>query len=112
MKLSENLDSKIDQLVGDAFAELHPSKPFIAGETNIPVTGKVFGREELQAATKASLDFWLTSGPYTEEFESRFAKTVGMRHAFMVNSGSSANLLALSSLTSPAHGERALKPGD
>jgi CDP-6-deoxy-D-xylo-4-hexulose-3-dehydrase len=112
MKLSENLDSKIDQLVSDAFAELHPSKPFVPGETNIPVTGKVFGQQELTAATRASLDFWLTSGPYTEEFESRFAKTVGMRHAFMVNSGSSANLLALSSLTSPAHGERALKPGD
>lgn len=112
MDLSDNLDSKIDQLVTDAFSELHTSKPFIPGETNIPVTGKVFGQEELRAATKASLDFWLTSGPYTEEFESRFAKTVGMRHAFMVNSGSSANLLALTSLTSPAHGDRALKLGD
>jgi CDP-6-deoxy-D-xylo-4-hexulose-3-dehydrase len=111
-KLIEDLDSKIDQLVGDALTELHPSKPFVAGETSIPVTGKVFGCEELRAATKASLDFWLTSGPYTEKFESRFAKTVGMRHAFMVNSGSSANLLALSSLTSHVHGERALKPGD
>ena len=110
--MRENLDSKIDQLIRDAFAELHPSNPFTAGETNIPVTGKVFGHEELKAATKASLDFWLTSGPYTEKFESRFAKTVGMRHAFMVNSGSSANLLALSSLTSHTHGERALKPGD
>ncbi len=110
--LNEQLDSKIYQLVTDAMSELHPSKPFIPGETNIPVTGKVFGQEELMAATKASLDFWLTSGPYTEEFESRFAKTVGMRQAFMVNSGSSANLLALSSLTSPAHGDRALKPGD
>ena len=59
--MSENLDSKIDQLVEDAFSELHPSTAFVAGETNIPVTGKVFGREELQAATKASLDFWLTS---------------------------------------------------
>jgi CDP-6-deoxy-D-xylo-4-hexulose-3-dehydrase len=98
--------------VADAYLELHPTKGFVAGETNIPVTGKVFGAEELRAATKASLDFWLTSGPCTEKFESRFAKTVGMRHAFMVNSGSSANLLALSSLTSPAHGERALKPGD
>ena len=84
----------------------------MAGETSIPVTGKVFGAEELRAATKASLDFWLTSGPYTEQFESRLAKFVGMRHAFMVNSGSSANLLALSSLTSRIHGERALKPGD
>ena len=110
--MSKNLDLKIGQLVTDAYSELHPPSVFIAGETNIPVTGKVFGEQELRAATKASLDFWLTSGPYTEEFESRFAKTVGMRHAFMVNSGSSANLLALSSLTSPAHYERALKPGD
>jgi CDP-6-deoxy-D-xylo-4-hexulose-3-dehydrase len=66
----------------------------------------------LNAAVEASLDFWLTSGPYTEKFEGRFAKTVGMRHAFMVNSGSSANLLALTTLTSPKIGERALKPGD
>ena len=112
IELSENLDSSVDQLVADAFLELHPTASFIAGKTNIPVTGKVFGLEELRAATKASLDFWLTSGPYTEEFESRFAKTVGMRHSFMVNSGSSANLLALSSLTSPAHGHRTLKLGD
>lgn len=112
MELSEILNSKIDQLVTEAFFELHPTTAFVAGKTNIPVTGKVFGEEELRAATRASLDFWLTSGPNSEEFESRFAKTVGMRHSFLVNSGSSANLLALSSLTSPAHGERALKLGD
>ncbi len=110
--MSDTLDSKIDRLVADAIFELHHAKGFVAGETNIPVTGKVFGEPELRAATKASLNFWLTSGPYTEEFESRFAKIVGMRHAFMVNSGSSANLLALSSLTSPFHGDRALRPGD
>jgi CDP-6-deoxy-D-xylo-4-hexulose-3-dehydrase len=105
--------SKItDEALSLALAERHPVHPFLPGITPIPVTGKVFGKEELSAAVEASLDFWLTSGPYTEKFESRFAKTVGMRHAFMVNSGSSANLLALSSLTSSAHGERALKPGD
>ncbi len=92
--------------------ERHPEKSFIPGESAVPVTGKVFGHEELIAAVQASLDFWLTSGPYTEKFESRFAKTVGMRHAFMVNSGSSANLLALTALTSSRLGERALKPGD
>ena len=90
----------------------HPAKKFIPGESPIPVTGKVFGQEEITAAVQASLDFWLTAGPYSEQFESRFAKTVGMRHAFMVNSGSSANLLALTALTSPRLGERALKPGD
>lgn len=90
----------------------HSSGTFVPGETNVPVTGKVFGVEEISAAVKASTDFWLTSGPFTEEFESRFAKTVGMRHAFMVNSGSSANLLALSALTSPKLGEQALRRGD
>ena len=90
----------------------HPEKIFVAGESTIPVTGKVFGHEEISSAVEASLDFWLTSGPYTEKFESRFAKTVGMRHAFMVNSGSSANLIALTSLTSPKLGARALQPGD
>ncbi len=110
--MNENLNASVDQLVSSAFAQLHPTKVFIPGETDIPVTGKVFGPAELKAATMASLDFWLTSGPYTEVFESRFAQTLGMRHAFMVNSGSSANLLAISSLTSKAHGGRALMLGD
>jgi CDP-6-deoxy-D-xylo-4-hexulose-3-dehydrase len=110
--LSDFLNEAVDSLVDAAFLELHPSKEFVAGETPIPVTGKFFGTEEVSAAVRASLDFWLTSGPYTEKFESRFAKTVGMRHAFMVNSGSSANLLALSALTSPKLGDRALRPGD
>jgi len=92
--------------------ELHPDQFFVPGQTQVPVTGKVFGEAELSAAVSASLDFWLTSGPYTEKFESRFAKIVGMRHAYMVNSGSSANLLALSALTSPKLGDRALRSGD
>jgi CDP-6-deoxy-D-xylo-4-hexulose-3-dehydrase len=106
------LNDSVSRLVDEAFLALHPAREFIPGESAVPVTGKVFGPEELNAAVRASLDFWLTSGPYTENFESRFAKTVGMRHAFMVNSGSSANLLALSALTSPKLGDRALKPGD
>lgn len=110
--LDDNLLEKIENIASEAFNKLHLPSKFIPGQTNIPVTGKVFGKEELSAATKASLDFWLTSGPYTEQFESRLSKKVGVRHAFMVNSGSSANLLALSSLTSPIHGDKALKPGD
>ena len=102
----------IAELVADAMKTRHPEKVFIPGESSIPVTGKVFGQEELTAAVQASLDFWLTSGLYTDQFESRFAKTVGMRHALMVNSGSSANLLALTTLTSPKLGELALKSGD
>ena len=107
-----DLQNLVSELAESAITSLHVQRSFVPGETSIPVTGKVFGKEELGAAVTASLDFWLTSGPYTEKFESRFAKTVGMRHAFMVNSGSSANLLALSALTSPKLGERALRQGD
>jgi CDP-6-deoxy-D-xylo-4-hexulose-3-dehydrase len=102
----------ISEFVDTEYKKRHPIKGFIPGETVIPVTGKVFGAEEIESAVQASLDFWLTSGPYSEEFESRFAKLVGMRHAFMVNSGSSANLVALSALTSPKLGDRRLVPGD
>ena len=90
----------------------HPSTSFIKGVSSIPVTGKIFGAPEILAATGAVLDFWLTAGPYSEKFEKRLASTVGMRHAFMVNSGSSANLLALTTLTSPKLGKDALRPGD
>jgi len=102
----------IDEMVAQAILEKHSPTKFIPNVSPVPVTGKVFGKQELSAAVNASLDFWLTAGPYTVEFESRFAKTVGMRHAFMVNSGSSANLLALTALTSPKMGERRLLPGD
>jgi CDP-6-deoxy-D-xylo-4-hexulose-3-dehydrase len=110
--LGDSQEHLITNLVAVALESRHPHHKFIPGETNIPVTGKVFGTEELTAAVNSSLDFWLTAGPYAEKFESRFAKLVGMRNAFLVNSGSSANLLALSSLTSSLHGERSLKPGD
>ena len=106
------LSETVSSLVSQAMNQKHQKSRFVPGESPVPVTGKVFGSEELSAAVEASLDFWLTSGPYTEKFESRFAKMVGMRHAFMVNSGSSANLLALSALTSPRLGDRALRPGD
>ena len=110
--LTLNNTDLVADLVAQALEERHATQEFVPGESNIPVTGKVFGEAEITAAVQASLDFWLTSGPYTEKFESRFAKTVGMRHASMVNSGSSANLLALTALTSPLLGDRALKPGD
>jgi CDP-6-deoxy-D-xylo-4-hexulose-3-dehydrase len=102
----------ISNLVENAIVNIHAEEKFVPGVSNVPVTGKFFGREELSNAVRASLDFWLTSGPYTEDFESRFAKLVGMRHASMVNSGSSANLVAISALTSKHLGERALKSGD
>ena len=110
--MSQQDSDSLASIISKVFNERHSKKDFLPGTTQIPVTGKVFGKEEITAAVEASLDFWLTSGPYSEKFESDFAKTVGMRHAFMVNSGSSANLLALTTLTSSHIGERALKPGD
>jgi CDP-6-deoxy-D-xylo-4-hexulose-3-dehydrase len=112
LKLLNDSQDELSRLIREKFLISHPHKNFEAGKTNIPVTGKVFGAEEIVLATRACIDFWLTSGPYTKDFEKTFASRVGMREAFMVNSGSSANLLAISSLTSRAHGERALNPGD
>jgi CDP-6-deoxy-D-xylo-4-hexulose-3-dehydrase len=107
-----NFNDAIKALVGEAISKKHTHGAFVPGTTPVPVTGKVFGEPEIAAAVNASLDFWLTAGPYTEKFESEIAKRMGMRHSFMVNSGSSANLLALSSLTSTKHGDRALRRGD
>ena len=106
------LDKLLDALAIKSVHALHKSVKFVPGETHIPVTGKVFGKAEIKNAMKASAEFWLTAGPYTLEFESRLAKKVGMRHSFMVNSGSSANLLALTALTSPKMGDRKLSSGD
>jgi CDP-6-deoxy-D-xylo-4-hexulose-3-dehydrase len=110
--LSQSSEKSLNAIISQVFQEKHGNHKFVRGETQIPVTGKVFGVEELGAAVNASLEFWLTAGPHTEKFEREFAKVVGMRNSFMVNSGSSANLLALTTLTSSHIGERALKPGD
>lgn len=87
-------------------------KPFVPGETHIPASGKWFDEEEVAALVDASLDFWLTAGRYADAFEADLAARVGARFGFFVNSGSSANLLALSALTAPELGDRALRPGD
>ncbi|WP_218081568.1 lipopolysaccharide biosynthesis protein RfbH [Anthocerotibacter panamensis] len=87
-------------------------RPFIPGQTYVPVAGKVFDAEELLQLVDASLDFWLTTGRYALEFEQRFADWMGVKHCLLVNSGSSANLVALSALTSPTLGDRRLRPGD
>lgn len=94
-----------------AFGALKASA-FKPGEIYIPVSGKVLDGDDLSALVDASLDGWLTSGRFTIAFEKELAKFLGVRFAALVNSGSSANLLALSALTSDQLGERALKPGD
>ena len=67
-------DKLLEEISEESVNTLHKSVKFVAGETQIPVTGKVFGKEEIKSAMKASAEFWLTSGPYALEFESRFAK--------------------------------------
>ncbi len=95
------------------FAELATAtRPFRAGFDPVPVSGKVLGPSDFEALVDASLDGWFTAGRFTEVFERDLATFVGSRFALMVNSGSSANLLALTALMSPKLGDRRLKPGD
>ena len=108
----QELRAKIANLVAEFHKTRATEKPFIPGKTPIRYAGRVFDEKEIQAAVAASLDFWLTEGRFAEEFQVELAKKVGVEYALLVNSGSSANLLALTALTSPLLGEKRLKPGD
>lgn len=112
MKRADELRQKILELVVTYYEEAFPPEPFIPGETPVPVAGRVFDADDLIHLVDASLDCWLTAGRYAERFEREFARFLGVRHAILCNSGSSANLLAVSALTSPKLGERRLRPGD
>jgi len=112
MSRDTELRKQILDLVGDYYRERFDAKPFAAGATPVRYAGRVFDEKELKSLVDASLDFWLTSGRYSERFESEFAGFVGSEFAFLVNSGSSANLLALSALMSPLLGDKRLKKGD
>ncbi len=92
--------------------ESRPKVAFIPGQSPVPVSGKVLDSEDYVALVEASMDGWLTAGRFHEDFERALARYVGVRNSLFVNSGSSANLVALSALTSPKLGKRALKPGD
>ncbi len=90
----------------------HGTRPAFARGGRIPYAGRVFDEREIEALVDASLDFWLTTGRYAERFEREFARFLGIAHCSLTNSGSSANLLAFMSLTSPKLGERRIKKGD
>ncbi|MEM7071256.1 MAG: DegT/DnrJ/EryC1/StrS family aminotransferase, partial [Pseudomonadota bacterium] len=108
----EQIKAEIHHLV-DEYAKLHFEKtPFTPGSTTIPPSGKLIDQHELHHLVEASLDGWLTAGRFNHAFEKKLAKIVGVRHAMTTNSGSSANLLAVSALTSSKLKERALRPGD
>jgi CDP-6-deoxy-D-xylo-4-hexulose-3-dehydrase len=109
---AEELRRAILDLVAEYHEVAFARGEFVPGESSVPVSGKVFGATELQHLVDSGLDFWLTAGRFAIDFERRFARVMGARHAMLVNSGSSANLVALSCLTSPSLGEARLRPGD
>src|SRR5579871_522302 len=94
------------------YSELSSPKEFIRGVTPVPVSGKVIDGADVSSVVDSALDAWFTTGRFAEVFERNLARFVGVRSASLVNSGSSANLVSLSALTSPKLGDRALKPGD
>lgn len=98
--------------VSEYAALTYAPRKFVPGTTPIPASGKMLGVDELRNLVEASLDGWLTTGRFNDDFERKLAEYLGVRHVLTTNSGSSANLLAFSTLTSPQLGERALKPGD
>lgn len=109
---ADALRAQILELVTEFAAQQWQAKPFVPGISLVPVSGKVFDGADVQHLVDASLDFWLTTGRFAREFEQDFANWWGVKHCLLVNSGSSANLLAVSALTSPQLGDRRLKPGD
>jgi CDP-6-deoxy-D-xylo-4-hexulose-3-dehydrase len=102
----------IRELTAEYYREAHAAMPFVPGESAVPVAGRVFDDRDMFAVIESGLDFWLTAGRFADLFEFKFAKYLGVRDTRLVNSGSSANLVAVSVLTSPALGARQLKPGD
>ena len=109
---SDQLRQKICALIPEYFQAEFARGEFVPGETPVPVSGRVFDSEELEFLVNAALDFWLTTGRYADQFEKEFARFIGVRSAILVNSGSSANLVALSTLTSPKLVDERLRPGD
>ncbi|MCO5975790.1 lipopolysaccharide biosynthesis protein RfbH [Ideonella oryzae] len=108
----DKLRSQISELVQQYADIAYAPKPFVPGQTAVPVSGKVIGANELKMMVDASLDGWLTTGRFNAMFEQRLAQFLGVKYLITVNSGSSANLVAFSTLTSPKLGERAIKQGD
>lgn len=112
MSDKNQIKAQILQLVESYAALAMEPAPFVAGQSVVPPSGKVLGAEEIKNMVEASLDGWLTTGRFNDAFEKRLAEFLGVKHVLTTNSGSSANLLAFSALTSSKLGDRAIKPGD
>ena len=111
-KTKEQLRAEINKLVAEYGALASVPKPFEPGVTVIPPAGKVVGAPEMELMVEASLDAWLTTGRFNDQFEAKLAKLIGVDFLITVNSGSSANLVAFNTLTSPKLGPRAIQQGD
>ncbi|OUX38272.1 MAG: lipopolysaccharide biosynthesis protein RfbH [Candidatus Pelagibacter sp. TMED273] len=103
---------KIIDLIKDHYEEEFPENKFVPGVSTVPVSGKSFDHTDIEALIDASLDFWLTEGRFTDLFEEKFSTFLNVNHTIPVNSGSSANLLAFTSLTSHKLKDKAIKKGD
>lgn len=112
MANADEIRKQIAKLVREYHAAAYPPRTFEAGKSAVPVTGKVFDATELEYGVDAVLDGWWTTGRFARDFEAGLARFLGVRHVVLTNSGSSANLLALSALTSAKLGDRRLRPGD
>ena len=108
----EELRLQILKLTREYHAAKWTAQPFVPGETPVPVSGRVFDAEDVETLVDSGLDFWLTTGRFAHAFERDFARWMGTRFAILVNSGSSANLLAFTALTAEELGDRRCKPGD
>lgn len=109
---ASQLREQIRELTAQYFSEAFPQKDFIPAVSAVPVAGKVIDSDDISSVIDSALDGWFTTGRFAKEFERKLAQFVGVRSASLVNSGSSANLVAVSALTSPKLGNRQLKPGD
>jgi CDP-6-deoxy-D-xylo-4-hexulose-3-dehydrase len=107
-----DLRHQILDLIARYHTAAHRAKPFIPGESPVPVSGRVYDQSDMQTLVDSALDFWLTTGRFNEQFEEKLGQFVGTKFALTVNSGSSANLVAFAALTSHLLKDRALKPGD
>lgn len=105
------LRQQILELTAEYHAEAFPAKAFVPGQTGVQVSGKVIGADDICSVVDSALDGWFTTGRFAKDFERKLARFFGVRSASLVNSGSSANLVALSALTSPKLGDRQLRPG-
>ena len=107
---AERLRAQILDLVGRYHDLAHRQPPFEPGVSQLPVSGRVYGARDMQFLVDSALDFWLTTGRFNDAFEAQLAARIGVGHALTVNSGSSANLVAFSALTSPRLKERRICP--